>query len=46
MDMGKQLNLVHIQQSGAFVQFFNKIDGSVIAVIELSSKHGKYYIYF
>ena len=38
MDMGKQLNLVHIQQSGAFVQFFNKIDGSVIAVIELSSK--------
>lgn len=36
--MGKQLNLVHIQQSGAFVQFFNKIDGSVIAVIELSSK--------
>ena len=36
--MGKQLNLVYIQQSGAFVQFFNKIDGSVIAIIELSSK--------
>ncbi len=38
MDMGKQLNLVHIQQNDTFIQFFNKIDGSVIAVIELSSK--------
>ena len=38
MDMGKQLNLVHIQQSGAFVQFFNKIDGSAIAIIELSQR--------
>ena len=36
--MGKQLNLVHIQQSGAFVQFFNKIDGSAIAIIELSQR--------
>ncbi|MEH2932940.1 hypothetical protein VSQ48_24235, partial [Candidatus Ventrimonas sp. KK005] len=36
--MGKQLNLVHIQQNGAFIQFFNKIDGSVIAIIELSQR--------
>lgn len=36
--MGKQLNLVHIQQNGAFIQFFNKIDGSAITVIELSQK--------
>ena len=36
--MGKQLNLVYVQQNGAFIQFFNKIDGSAIAIIELSQR--------
>ena len=36
--MGKQLSLVHVQQSGTIVQFYNKIDGRCIAMIELSRK--------
>ena len=36
--MGKQLNLVHVQQAGAYVQFFNRVDGSPVALIELSNK--------
>ena len=36
--MGKQLNLVCVQQSGTVIQFYNKADGVVIAMIELSPK--------
>ena len=34
--MGKQLHLVYVQQNGAYVQFFNRVDGSPVAMIELS----------
>lgn len=34
--MGKQLNLVHIQQNGTIIQYFNKADGRCVVMIELS----------
>lgn len=36
--MGKQLNLVHVQQNGPVIQFYNKADGRCIAMIELSTR--------
>lgn len=36
--MGKELNLVHVQQSGAIIQFYNKVDGSCVVMIELSPR--------
>lgn len=36
--MGKQLNLVHVQQSGTVIQFYNKVDGFCVAMIELSRR--------
>ncbi len=36
--MGKQLNLVHVQQSGTIIQFFNKADGRCVVMIELSPR--------
>ena len=34
--MGKQLNLVHVQQNGTIIQFYNKADGRCVVMIELS----------
>lgn len=36
--MSKPLNLVHVQQNGAVIQFYNKADGRCIAMIELSTR--------
>ena len=36
--MGKQLNLVYVQQSGTVIQFYNKVDGFCVAMIELSRR--------
>ena len=34
--MSKPLNLVHVQQNGTIIQFFNKADGRCVVMIELS----------
>ena len=36
--MGKQLNLVHVQQNGTIIQFYNKADGRCVVMIELSPR--------
>ena len=36
--MGKQLNLVHVQQNGTIIQFYNKADGCCVVMIELSPR--------
>ena len=36
--MSKPLNLVHVQQNGTIIQFYNKADGRCVVMIELSPR--------
>ncbi len=36
--MGKQMNLVAVEQRGPYAQFYNRINGSLVVAVELSNR--------
>ncbi len=36
--MGRQMNLVAVEQRGPYAQFYNKINGSLVVAVELSNR--------